>query len=64
MALYHDLIEAIGNTPLVELPRSSPNPKVRLYAKLGVHSRLEAVARACGPPPGRWTPGLCGRGRR
>ena len=19
---------------------------------------------ACGPPPGRWTPGLCGRGRR
>ena len=32
--LYHDLIEAIGNTPLVELPRSSPNPRVRLYAKL------------------------------
>jgi cysteine synthase B len=32
--LFGNLIEAIGNTPLVELPRSSPNPRVRLYAKL------------------------------
>jgi cysteine synthase B len=32
--LYEDLIAAIGNTPLVELPRMSPNPNVRLYAKL------------------------------
>jgi cysteine synthase B len=32
--LYHDIIEAIGNTPLVELPRSSPNPRVHIYAKL------------------------------
>lgn len=32
--LYHDLIEAIGNTPLVEMPRSSPKPSVKLYAKL------------------------------
>ncbi|MSQ33880.1 MAG: cysteine synthase family protein [Dehalococcoidia bacterium] len=29
-----DLIEAIGNTPLVELPRMSPKPGVRLFAKL------------------------------
>ena len=32
--LYHNLIEAIGNTPLVEMPRMSPKPSVRLYAKL------------------------------
>jgi cysteine synthase len=32
--LYHNLIEAIGNTPIVEMPRMSPKPSVRLYAKL------------------------------
>jgi cysteine synthase B len=32
--LYHDLIEAIGNTPLVELARLSPKPGVRFFAKL------------------------------
>ena len=32
--LYHNLIDAIGNTPLVEMPRMSPKPSVRLYAKL------------------------------
>lgn len=34
MALYPNLIEAIGHTPLVELARLNPNPGVRLYAKL------------------------------
>lgn len=28
------IIDSIGNTPLVELARINPNPKVRLYAKL------------------------------
>lgn len=32
--LYDNLIDAIGNTPLVEMPRMSPKPAVRLYAKL------------------------------
>ncbi len=32
--LYSNLIEAIGNTPLVELTRLSPKPGVRLFAKL------------------------------
>lgn len=31
---YHDILEAIGNTPLVGLPRLSPRPGVRLWAKL------------------------------
>jgi len=31
---YGDLVEAIGNTPLVELKRLSPKPGVRIYAKL------------------------------
>jgi cysteine synthase B len=32
--LHANLIEAIGNTPLVELQRLSPKPGVRFYAKL------------------------------
>jgi cysteine synthase B len=31
---YEDLADAIGNTPLVGLPRLSPKPGVRLWAKL------------------------------
>ena len=31
---YGNLIEAVGNTPLVELPRLSPKPEVRIFAKL------------------------------
>jgi len=31
---FADILEAIGNTPLVELPRLSPKPGVRIYAKL------------------------------
>jgi cysteine synthase B len=32
--LYASLLDAIGSTPLVELPRLSPKPGVRLFAKL------------------------------
>jgi [CysO sulfur-carrier protein]-thiocarboxylate-dependent cysteine synthase len=31
---YEDLVDAIGNTPLVGLPATSPRPSVRLWAKL------------------------------
>src|SRR6187401_1061985 len=31
---YGDILEAIGHTPLVEIPRMSPNPEVRIFAKL------------------------------
>jgi [CysO sulfur-carrier protein]-thiocarboxylate-dependent cysteine synthase len=31
---YEDVLEAIGHTPLVEIPRMSPNPAVRIFAKL------------------------------
>ncbi len=31
---YDSILDAIGHTPLVEIPRMSPNPAVRLYAKL------------------------------
>src|SRR3954447_7150546 len=33
-ARYEDILEAIGHTPLVEIPRMSPNPAVRIFAKL------------------------------
>ncbi|TAK01852.1 MAG: cysteine synthase family protein [Chloroflexota bacterium] len=31
---YESILEAIGHTPLVAVPRMSPNPDVRIYAKL------------------------------
>src|SRR5215204_1760977 len=31
---YGNVLEAVGNTPLVELPRLSPKPGVRIFAKL------------------------------
>jgi cysteine synthase B len=31
---YEDILDAIGHTPLVEIPRMSPNPDVRIFAKL------------------------------
>src|SRR6187397_1907518 len=30
---YGDILEAIGHTPLVEIPRMSPNPDVRIFEK-------------------------------
>ncbi|GGP44219.1 PLP-dependent cysteine synthase family protein [Saccharothrix coeruleofusca] len=34
MARYESLLDAVGGTPLVGLPRLSPSPDVRLWAKL------------------------------
>ena len=31
---YGDIVQAIGNTPLVELKRLSPKPGVRIWAKM------------------------------
>src|SRR3954454_6381165 len=31
---YASIVDAIGHTPLVEIPRMCPNDNVRLYAKL------------------------------
>jgi cysteine synthase B len=31
---FGSILEAIGHTPLVEIPRMSPNPAVRIFAKL------------------------------
>jgi cysteine synthase B len=47
---YGDIVQAIGNTPLVELKRLSPKPGVRVWAKLESHnptgSIKDRVARA------------------
>jgi cysteine synthase len=47
---YGDIVQAIGNTPLVELKRLSPKPGVRIWAKLESHnptgSIKDRVARA------------------
>ncbi|HEV2919327.1 MAG TPA: PLP-dependent cysteine synthase family protein, partial [Actinomycetota bacterium] len=40
---YEDLADAIGNTPLVGLPRLSPTPRVRLWAKLEGHNPTGSV---------------------
>ena len=34
MALYDNVIDLIGNTPIVDVSALSPNPRVRIYAKL------------------------------
>ncbi|HJR98367.1 MAG TPA: cysteine synthase family protein [Actinomycetota bacterium] len=34
MTRYDDILQAVGNTPLVGMPRMSPGPGVRLWAKL------------------------------
>jgi cysteine synthase B len=34
VSVYPSIVDAIGHTPLVEIPRMSPNPAVRLFAKL------------------------------
>jgi [CysO sulfur-carrier protein]-thiocarboxylate-dependent cysteine synthase len=40
---FSDIVESIGNTPLVELPRLSPKPAVRIYAKLEGHNPTGSV---------------------
>ena len=60
---FGNIVESIGNTPLVELPRLSPKPEVRIYAKLEGHnptgsvkdrvakSMIEAARRFSSRPP-------------
>src|SRR4029077_20038301 len=47
---YGDIVQSIGNTPLIELPRLSPKPCVRIWAKLESRnptgSAQDRVARA------------------
>ena len=40
------LLKAIGNTPIVELSNLNHNPRVKIFGKLEVQRRTEAVARA------------------
>jgi cysteine synthase len=40
---YGDIIQAIGNTPLVELKRFSPKPGVRIYVKLESYNPTGSV---------------------
>jgi cysteine synthase B len=40
---FANVVESIGNTPLVELPRLSPKPEVHIYAKLEGHNPTGSV---------------------
>jgi [CysO sulfur-carrier protein]-thiocarboxylate-dependent cysteine synthase len=40
---FGDVVESIGNTPLVELSRLSPKPEVHIYAKLEGHNPTGSV---------------------
>jgi cysteine synthase len=40
---FSNVVESIGNTPLVELPRLSPTPGVRIWAKLEGHNPTGSV---------------------
>ncbi len=41
--LYKNIIDSIGNTPLVEMPHLSPSRSVRLFAKLEGHNPTGSV---------------------
>ena len=34
--MQHSILNAIGNTPMVEIRRLNPNPNVRILAKLNM----------------------------
>src|SRR3954447_9387958 len=40
---FGNVVESIGNTPLVELPRLTPKPEVRIHAKLEGHNPTGSV---------------------
>ena len=40
---YGDIVQSIGNTPMVELPRLSPKPAVRIWAKLESYNPTGSV---------------------
>src|SRR5204862_678176 len=40
---YGDVVQAIGNTPLIELRRLTPKPGVRIWAKLESHNPTGSV---------------------
>src|SRR5688572_31534890 len=40
---YGDVVQSIGNTPLVELKRLSPKPGVRIWAKLESHNPTGSI---------------------
>jgi [CysO sulfur-carrier protein]-thiocarboxylate-dependent cysteine synthase len=40
---HESILDAIGHTPLVAIPRMSPNPAVRLYAKLEMYNPTGSV---------------------
>ena len=42
-AYKRDIIDAVGNTPLVEVPGLSPNGQVRIFAKLEGHNPTGSV---------------------
>jgi [CysO sulfur-carrier protein]-thiocarboxylate-dependent cysteine synthase len=61
---YESLLDSVGGTPLIGLPRLSPSPAVRLWAKLedrnptgSVKDRIAAYMVAAAEKDGRLTPG-------
>src|ERR1700737_4270676 len=40
---YGDIVQSIGNTPRIELPRLSPKPGVHIWAKLESHNPTGSV---------------------
>jgi cysteine synthase B len=62
---YDNLLESVGGTPLVGLPRLSPSPEVRLWAKLeernptgSIKDRIAAYMVAAAEKDGHLRPGL------
>ncbi len=64
MAVYSSVLDLVGNTPIVDVSQLSPNPKVRILAKLegqnpagSVKDRIALAMVAAAEADGQLTPG-------
>ena len=57
---YDSLLDSVGGTPLVGLPRLSPSPDVRLWAKLEDRNPTGSIKDRAGAGDGRGGRGATG----
>ena len=70
MTVYASVIDMIGETPVVDVSQLSPNPRVRILAKIGSSARMSGQgvvieqSPAAGEPLGTGEVGVLKLGRQ
>jgi len=41
MSVHSSILDLVGDTPIIDVSQTSPNSRVRIYAKLGCKSAVE-----------------------